>query len=74
MNNVNISAEQIIGSARAGVAFLNLETTMIPGNMKQQLAVLEAVLQGVGGGHLQVVSPQTDGVESVGEPADTDGG
>ena len=59
-----ISTQQIVQSAAAGVEFFNLDTTLIPGNMRKQVAVLEAVLQGVATGNLRVVSPQQNAVES----------
>ena len=50
-----ISGEQIVDAARAAARFFALETTLVPGNMRQQLAVLEAVLGGVASGQLLVL-------------------
>ncbi len=66
---IDISTQQIQQSAAAGVKFLSLETTLVPGNMRKQLAVLEVVLQGVVGGNLMVVSPKQIPVESKTPPA-----
>lgn len=62
-----ISNQQIVQAAAAGVAFFELKTTLIPGDMKQQLAVLEALLVGVVQGNLAVVSTQEGPVESTSE-------
>lgn len=68
MNDINLTPEQIVQASMVGVSFLNLNSTLIPGNMKAQIAVLEAVLTGVSQGQLQVVSPPPDGVKSLSEP------
>ncbi len=65
---INMSAQQIQQAAVAGVELLGLKTTLLPGDLRRQLAVLEVVLQGVIGGHLVVVSPRQLAVES--EPND----
>lgn len=65
-----ISNQQIVQAAAAGVAFFELKTTLIPGDMKQQLAVLEALLVGVVQGNLAVVSTQEGPVESGSEGGD----
>jgi len=61
---ISMSAQQIQQAADAGIAWMGLETTLMPGNLRQQLAVLEVVLQGVVAGKLAVVSPQQLAVES----------
>ena len=61
---INITDEQMSGAIGAGIQFLNLETTLIPGNMRKQLAVLEVVLQGIGQGALVIASPDQLKVKS----------
>lgn len=60
----SITPQQVAEAAGAGVTFLNLDTTLIPGNLRRQLAVLEVVLQNVANGRAQVVTPQPLPVES----------
>jgi len=68
-----LTAQQIVESAQAGAAFLDKETTLIPGNVKKQLIVLEVILAGIGQGQLQVVPTPLPTVELDPEPT-ADGG
>ena len=61
---ISMSAQQIQQAATAGLDFLGRETTLWPGNLHKQLAVLEVILQGVMAGKLIVVTPQQVAVES----------
>lgn len=61
---MNVSNQQIIGAASAGVRFINLESTLIPGNIRKQVSVLEMILTGVATGNLVVVSPDQLQVQS----------
>lgn len=60
-----LSPQQVQEAAGAGIGFFNMKSTLIPGDIRRQIAVLEAVLQGIATGNLQVVSPQPVQVESV---------
>ena len=61
---IDISPASVGPIASAGIRFLNLETTLIPGNLKQQLAVLEVFLGGLGTGELMLATPPRAPVES----------
>ncbi len=61
---IDISPESVKPIAAAGIRFLNMETTLIPGNIKQQLAVLEVFLGGLGTGELVLATPHRVPVES----------
>ena len=61
---IDISPEKVGPIAAAGIRFLNLETTLIPGNLKQQLAVLEVFLTGLTQGELILATPAQATVES----------
>ena len=61
---IDISPPTVAAVAAAGVRFLNLETTLLPGNLKKQLAVLEVYLTGLSQGQLLLATPATDPVES----------
>ena len=62
--NVSLSAQQVEQAASAGVDLLGRETTLIPGNLREQLAVLEVILRGITSGTLVVVTLQQLAVES----------
>ena len=64
---VQISDEQMTGAIGAGLTLLNLDTTLIPGNMRKQLAVLEVVLIGLSQGAMVIASPDQLAVESASE-------
>ena len=72
--SVNISNQQVAQSAAAILSFLRLETTLVPGSVRQQVDVLEAILRGLASGNLVVASPDQLAVESepdkVQEPDD----
>lgn len=61
---IDISPEKVGPIAAAGIRFLSLETTLIPGNLKQQLAVLEVFLAGLAQGELILATPAPAPVES----------
>ena len=61
---INITDEQMVGAIQGGLKFLNLETTLIPGNLKKQLAVLEVVLVGLSQGAMVIASPDQLAVKS----------
>lgn len=52
---MNVSPNQIAPAAQAGVKLLNLSSTLIPGDMKSQVIVLESILMGIATGNLVVV-------------------
>ena len=52
---MDIDPRQIVPAAQAGVELLNLRSTLLPGDLKAQLVVLESVLMGIGAGALAVV-------------------
>ncbi len=61
---IDISPANVGPIAAAGIRFLNLETTLIPGNLKQQLAVLEVFLGGLSTAELVLATPPRAPVES----------
>jgi len=61
---MNINPTQIVPAAQAGVELLNLRSTLIPGDMKSQLVVLESILMGIGAGGLIVVPNPENAVKS----------
>lgn len=62
---VNLSSKQVGQAAMVTLTFLSLETTLIPGNLRRQLDVLEVVLTGLVSGKLVVASPDQLAVEST---------
>lgn len=60
---IDISPQQVTIVANASLRFLSLETTLWPGNLKQQLSVLEAILGGLASGKLQLAPVVPDPVE-----------
>ncbi len=72
---MKFSKQQILQASNAGVAFLNLPSTLVPGNMRKQVAVLELILCGLRAGNLQLVSALKTPVESEPEtPEDANNG
>ena len=63
--DVNISGMQLKAVANDTLAFLKLPTTLVPGNIRRQLDVLELVLTGLREGSLVVASPDQLAVEST---------
>ena len=61
---IDISPEKVAPIAAAGIRFLGLETTLIPGNLRQELAVLEVFLAGLAQGELILATPAPAPVES----------
>ena len=61
-----MTVQQVQLAAEAGANFLDLETTMIPGNLRKQLSVLEVLLRGIVNGQLVVITTQQIAVESAG--------
>ena len=62
-NVVNISDKQVAQVSATALGFFRMETTLIPGNIRRQLDVLEAVLTGLASGKLVVASPDQLAVE-----------
>jgi len=60
---IDISPEKVGPIARAATRFLTLETTLVPGNLRQQLAVLEVFLSGLSTGELVLATPAPPAVE-----------
>ena len=60
---VNISDKQVAQVSATALGFFRMETTLIPGNIRRQLDVLEAVLTGLASGKLVVASPAQLAVE-----------
>ena len=71
---VQISPQQIMAAFNAGLNFLGLDTTLVPGNLRPQIAVLEVVLNSVLAGQMIVVSPPPVKVESDSKAGDGAGG
>jgi len=69
---VNINPNQIVPAAQAGVELLNLRSTLLPGDLKAQLVVLESVLMGISTGGLVVV-PNPENVVKSGLDNDDSG-
>jgi len=61
---MNIDPRQVPDAARAGVDLLGRETTLIPGNLKAQVIVLESILMLVSSGGLVVVPNPENAVKS----------
>jgi hypothetical protein len=71
--DVNISPDQIHGAARAGVNLLNRDSTLVPGSLRQQLAVLELILGNILNGRFMVVSSMPVEVELPSKAGETAG-
>jgi len=69
---MDINPNQIVPAAQAGVELLNLRTTLLPGDLKSQLVVLESVLMGLSTGGLIVV-PNPENVVKSGLDNDDSG-
>lgn len=61
---IDISPEKVAPIATAALRFFALETTLVPGNLRQQLAVLEVFLSGLSQGELLLATPAPPPVES----------
>ncbi len=61
---IDISPEKVAPIAAAALRFFALETTLVPGNLRQQLAVLEVFLAGLSTGELLLATPVPRTVES----------
>lgn len=66
---MNISPQQVVQAANAGIQLLNAPSTMIPGPLRAQLGVLEVVLDGIRQGQLAVAPVRQTPVESTPEKA-----
>lgn len=62
--NINITPAQIGMGASALIDLLGRETTMVPGNLRPQIAVFEVVLNGILDGQFAVVPVVRNEVES----------
>lgn len=62
--NVNITPQQIGLGASALIELLSLKTTLVPGNLRPQIAVFEVVLNGILDGQFAVVPVTRTPVES----------
>lgn len=69
---MNIAPQQIVQAADAGFQLLNAPSTMVPGHMRAQLAVLEVILDNVRRGQMVVAPAPKAPVElpPKGGPAD----
>lgn len=61
---MNIDPRQIPEATQAGIKLLNLGSTLIPGDIKAQVVVLESVLMGIAAGALVVVPNPENVVKS----------
>jgi hypothetical protein len=68
---MNLSDQQIQNASLSMLDYFRLETTLVPGNYRQQVAVFEMVLSGIVNGALVVVPAKNKPVES--KPASDDG-
>ena len=74
-STINLSSRQVAQASAAALSFFRMETTLIPGNIRRQLDVLEAVLTGLASGKLVVASPAQLAVElEPGKTQDPDDG
>lgn len=62
--SIDISPEKVAPIARAGVQLLNLSSTLVPGNLRAQVGVLEVYLSGLAGGQLVLAPAPKPVVES----------
>ncbi len=69
-SNIQISPQQIMASANAGVDLINRDSTLIPGSLRLQVNVLEVILQGLAQGRFILVSPPPVEVQSDSEGGD----
>ena len=72
--NVNITPQQIGMGASALVRLLGLKTTLVPGNLRPQIAVFEVVLNGILDGQFAVVPVVKKLVESDSDTGGDDAG
>ncbi len=61
---IDISPEKVAIIANATVRFLNLESTLMPGTYRQQLAVLEVYMSALASGQLTLAPTPQTAVES----------
>jgi hypothetical protein len=57
VNEITITPETLCKAAKAGVTVLNSEGTTIPGNLRFDISILEAVLTAIAEGRLVVGTP-----------------
>ncbi len=62
-DTVNLSSQQVAQASAAALSFLRMKTTLVPGDIRRQLDVLEVVLTGLASGNLVVASPSQLAVE-----------
>ena len=72
--NVNITSQQIGMGASALIELLGKETTLVPGNLRAQIAVFEVVLNGIVDGQFAVVPVTRTPVESDSDTGKDDAG
>ena len=71
---IDISPEKVAPIAAAALRFFGLNTTLVPGNLRQQLAVLEVFLAGLSTGELLLATPAPPPVESDAKGEDKEPG
>lgn len=63
--------QQVVDAARVGAEFFSLETTLVPGNIRRAINVLEVVLQNIGTGNFVVVTREQLELQSKAAQAQT---
>ena len=61
---IDISPERVAPIAQAGLRLLNLETTLVPGNLRAQIGVLEVYLSGLASNQLVLAPTEESAVDS----------
>lgn len=59
-----ISQQQVAEAAAAGLRLFDLDTTLVPGNLRKRIGVLELILQELATGRAVVGQPEQPKVQS----------
>lgn len=62
--SIDISPQAVAPIAQAGIQLLNLSSTLVPGNLRAQIGVLEVYLSGLAGGQIVLAPAPIAAVES----------
>lgn len=60
---MNMHPQQVRAAAAAGLELLGRRETLVPGDLRQQVAVLELIFQGLAQGQIELVSPADEPVQ-----------
>ena len=61
---MQLSPDAVRGAVFGGLQLLDLDTTLIPGNLRKQINVLAVILEGVASGNMAIVNPPKPEVQS----------